>query len=139
MSNQPQLSYLAPVPTSDDHWVIGSHRIRLVLVFCLASALLWIVFAKLAVPPLIQSAYRGESLPIFNSMIKGQHVHPVRRYLQKWDGLAASILVSWLGFWLLALVMSTSVFFRRFVGATTPGTLGAIRAWTCCILLLTTL
>src|SRR5262249_4648117 len=111
----------------------------LVLVFVFVSTLLWIAFATLAVPALIQSAYRGESLPIFNRMIRGQHVHPVGHYLRVWGGIATTLLFSWLGIWLLPIVMSTSVFFRRFVGAATPGTLGAIRAWTCLILLLTTL
>src|SRR5262245_9118306 len=139
MSDQAPISYLAPAATSDDQGAIAPDRIRLVLVFAFVSALVWIAFATLAVPPLIHSAYRGESLPVFNRMIRGQHVHPVGHYLQVWGGIATTVLVSWLGVSVLPVIMSTSVFFRRFVGAATPGTLGAIRAWTCFILLLTTL
>jgi hypothetical protein len=39
--------------------------------------LVWLAFSKYAVPPLINSAYRGESWPIFNRMITGQALHPV--------------------------------------------------------------
>ena len=42
------------------------------------------------------------------------------------------------GFSLLALVTSSPAFIRRIVGEATPGSLGAIRMWTCAILLLTT-
>jgi hypothetical protein len=48
----------------------------------------WVVFSQLAAPPLIKSAYRGESLPIFNSMIAGQAVHPVEHYVAAWHRIA---------------------------------------------------
>jgi predicted DCC family thiol-disulfide oxidoreductase YuxK len=113
--------------------------IRLLLVLMLLSLGLWIVFGKLVVPPVIESAYRGESWPFLNGMIRGQAVHPVRHYLQVWDRVALSYLVGSLGFWLIVLVMSSPAFIRRIVGEATPGSLGAIRMWTCAILLLTTL
>jgi hypothetical protein len=47
--------------------------------------------------------------------------------------------VSGLGFWLILLVISSPTFFRRIVGEATPGSLGAMRMWTCAILLLTRL
>ena len=77
---------------------------RFLLVLMCVSAGLWIAFAKLVVPPIIESAYRGESLSFLNSMIKWQHIHSVDYYLQKWDGIATQTLVSLLGFWLLALI-----------------------------------
>ncbi len=61
---------------------------RLPFLFVLATLLLaavWLVFATLVVPPLIESAYRGESLPIFNRIIAGQAVHPVAHYLMVWN------------------------------------------------------
>jgi predicted DCC family thiol-disulfide oxidoreductase YuxK len=111
---------------------------RLLLVLMLLSLGLWIVFAKLVVPPVIESAYRGESWSFFNYMISGQAVHPVRHYLQVWDSLTMACLVGSLGFLLIVLVISSPAFFRRVVGEATPGSLGAIRMWTCFILLLTT-
>lgn len=123
----------------DDYWLIGTDRVRLLILLCCASAALWLVFAKLIVPGVIDSAYHGASFPRLNSMIRGQHVHPVAFYQQLWDGFAMSILLSCIAFWLFAVVMCSSVFFRRFVGTATPGTLGAIRAWTCFILLVSTL
>jgi predicted DCC family thiol-disulfide oxidoreductase YuxK len=105
------------------------------------SAVLWIAFAKLVVPPLIERAYRGESLLLFNNMIQAQHMNPISHYLQKWDRIAIHYLLNFIGIWLLMLVVSSPAFlrrFRRFVGEATPGSLGAIRMWTCAILLLTT-
>jgi predicted DCC family thiol-disulfide oxidoreductase YuxK len=116
--------------------VVRAGRIRFLLVLMCISPVLWIAFAKLVVPPLIESAYRGESLPIFNGMIQGQHGNPVGYYLDKWDTIAAGCLLGVLMFWPLALLLSRPTFFRRFVGEATPGSLGAIRMWTCAVLLL---
>ena len=114
-------------------------QIRLLLLLMCVSVGLWIVFAKLVVPPILESAYRGESFSFLNSIIHGQKVHPVAFYLQLWDGIATAVLVSCVGFWLLAIVTSSPAFFRKFVGEATPGSLGAIRMLTCGIALLGTL
>jgi hypothetical protein len=79
-------------------------RFRLLLFLMVVSTAMWIAFAKLVVPPIIASAYRGESLPFLNNMIKSQHIHSVDHYLQKWNGIATETLVSLLGLWLLALI-----------------------------------
>jgi len=100
---------------------------------------LWIVFAKLVVPAVIESAYRGESWSFLNRMISGQAAHPVSEYIQDWDTVTIPGLLRGLGFWLIVLVISSPAFFRRMVGTATPGSLGAIRMWTCLILLLATL
>jgi predicted DCC family thiol-disulfide oxidoreductase YuxK len=113
-------------------------RIPLLRLMCVSVGL-WIVFAKLIVPPIIESAYRGESFSFFNSIIQGQKLHPVAFYLQLWDRIAMPVLVSGFVFWLLAIVTSSPAFFRKFVGEATPGSLGAIRMLTCGILLLGTL
>src|SRR5262245_3241008 len=102
-------------------------RIRFLLALMCVSAGLWFAFAKLVVPPLIESAYRGENLPLLNNMIKWQHVNPLSHYLQKWDGLAINYLLKGLGIWLVILVVSSPTFlrmFRMFVGEATPGSLG---------------
>jgi len=114
-------------------------RIRLLLVLMGLSLGLWIVFAKLIVPFLIESAYRGESWSFLNRMILGQAEFSVSHYLQKWDKVTITGLLSGLGFLLIVLVSSSPAFSRRIVGEATPGSLGAIRMWTCSILLLTTL
>ncbi len=114
-------------------------RIRLLLVLMGLSLGLWIVFAKLIVPFLIESAYRGESWSFLNRMILGQAEFSVSHYLQKWDKVIIPVSLSGLGFYLIVLVISSPAISRRIVGEATPGTLGAIRMWTCSILLLTTL
>ena len=113
-------------------------RIRFLLVLMCVSAGLWIAFAKLVVPPIIESAYRGESLSLLNSIIEGGKFHSVEFYLTMWEGIALRSLVVLVAFWLLAVVISNPAFFYRFVGEATPGTLGAIRMWTCAVLLLMT-
>jgi hypothetical protein len=67
---------------------------------------LWIVCAKLVVPPVIESAYRGESWSSLNSMIRGQAAHSLSEYLQDWDRVTIPVLLAGLGFWLVVLVLS---------------------------------
>jgi predicted DCC family thiol-disulfide oxidoreductase YuxK len=102
----------------------------------------WLAFATLAVPPLIMRAYHGESLPLFNALIISRESHALGEYLAYWRN------VTWLGaawsvaVWFIAPVrrlMSSPSFFERAVGAATPATLGAIRSWTCGVLLVMTL
>jgi len=104
----------------------------------LVSKAMWIAFAKLVVPPVIESACRGESWPFLNRMILGQAEFSVSHYLQKWDKVTITVLLSGLGFSLIVLVISSPAFIWRIVGEATPGSLGAIRMWICTILLLTT-
>ena len=123
---------------NNNRFMTAGH-IRLLLVLMGLLLLVWIVFAKLIVPPVIESAYRGESWPFLNRVILGQARNSVSHYLQKWDRVTITGLVSGLGFLLIVLVISSPAFIRRIVGEATPGSLGAIRMWTCFILLLTTL
>ena len=117
---------------------IAADQIRLLLVF-IGLSLAWIAFAKLIVPPVIESAYHGRSWPFLNRMILGQAADfPVGHYLQKWDKVIINVLLYGLGFYLIVLAISTPAFSRRIVGAATPGSLGAIRMSICAILLLTT-
>ena len=44
------------------------------------------------VPGIIAPAYRGESFPLLNAMIRGQAVHPVEHYLRVWRDLSLKIL-----------------------------------------------
>ena len=114
-------------------------RIPLLLILMVASLSLWIIFAKLVVPAVIESAYRGESWSLVNRMIRGQATHPVSKYIQDWDVVTIPVLLSGVGFWLVVFVISSPAFVRRMVGAATPGSLGAIRTLVCLVLLLTTL
>ena len=122
---------------TDHFW--GTQRIRsfVILLCCLLAA--WVVFAEFAVPPLIRSAYRRESISFVNGFINAQDLVPVEYYLEKWKGIAEQLLLGILVFWLLSFITTSKSFFRRFVGEATPGTLGAIRMWVCTILLLTAL
>jgi hypothetical protein len=94
-------------------------RIPLLLVLIVASLGLWIVVAKLVVPALIESAYRGESWSFLNRMISGQATHPVSEYIQDWDTVTIPVLLGLVGFWPFA---------RRVVGAATPGSVGAMQS-----------
>src|SRR5215831_4159602 len=86
---------------------IRKSRIPLVLSLMVISLGLWIVCAKLVVPPAIESAYRGESWSFLNGMIRGQATHPVSEYVQDWDALTIPILLAGLGFWLIVLLISS--------------------------------
>jgi hypothetical protein len=101
-------------------------RIPLLLILCCMTALLWLACAKLAVPPLIESVYRGESLPVLNPLIQGQSQYPVSHYLQVWDKITMDVIIGLLGFWLVVMVKTSPSYFRQFVGEATPGILGAM-------------
>jgi len=126
----------------DGDLIMGMKRNLFFLVLLCVLLGLWIVFVKLFVPPVIESAYRGESLPVLNSFMEGRASHSVDEYLRDWEHLAWRITVASTAFGLLGLVLfvviNSPTFFRKFVGEATPGTLGAIRALTCGILLLWT-
>ena len=49
------------------NWARRVGCVRLLLVLMLLSLGLWLVFAKLVVPPVIESAYRGESWSFLGS------------------------------------------------------------------------
>lgn len=119
---------------------VGSPGRRLIVSLVLATA--WLAFATHVVPPLITRAYHQESLPLFNALVISRESHELAEYLAYWRN------VTWLGaawsvaIWFIAPVrrlMTGSWFFERAVGAATPATLGAIRSWTCGILLVMTL
>ncbi len=63
-------------------------RLAIVLLGTLSA---WVAFAWLAVPALIRSAYRGESVGFLNRLIKGQAANPVESYLGSWSGLATRL------------------------------------------------
>jgi len=119
------------------NFLFENQRIQLFAVLSCCSLAVWTAFARLAVPPLIQSVYRGESFSLLNRLIQGQANAPVEYYLEKWDVITGQVLLGIFIFWLAALATTSKPFSRRFVGEATPGTLGAIRMWVCTILLLT--
>src|SRR5262245_48120973 len=90
------------------------------------SAVLWVAFAKLVVPPIIESAYRGDSLPFLNKMIQGQHENPMSYYLEKWDSLTLHLLLTGLELWLFVLVLSSPTFLRVFRKSLRAATLASL-------------
>lgn len=102
-------------------------------------ACLWTAFAKLIVRPIIESAYRGESLfPFLNRYFTGLD-RPLERILARWDLYTQDGLMACLGFGLIALIATNPTFFRKYVKEATPESLGAIRILTSAILLGSTL
>src|SRR6476619_7981855 len=96
-------------------------RLRLIAVLMFVSTAMWIAFAKLAVPSVIKSVYRGESLSFLNRMIQGQHVNPIEYYLQKWDHFTITTLIILVAFWIVFLITSSPAFIARIVGEATAG------------------
>lgn len=107
-----------------------------------ALALGWWLVSTMWIPIVIESGYAGQSGAAVNALFAGRTEHALDEYLGYWRN------VTWLGvMWCVAgwfvgplwRWMSRPRFFERVIGAATPGTLGAIRAWTCGILLVMTL
>ena len=75
---------------------------RFLLVLMCVSAGLWIAFAKLVVPPIIESAYRGESSASLQQYDQVA-AYPFCQLLPTEMGRHCHVhyLVSLLGFWLL--------------------------------------
>src|SRR4051812_43280514 len=102
--------YAANIATTQDALskrVSRASRISLLVALGLITTALGIIFAELVVPPIIATAYRGESFSFLNGMIRGQTVHPVAFYLQLWNNIALRVLVTIFGFWLFALALSS--------------------------------
>jgi len=91
---------------------IRESRIPLVLTLMVVSLGLWIVCAKLIVPPVIENAYRGESWSFLNRVIGGQATHPVSAYLQDWEVITVAVFLAGVGFWLVVLVISSPLSWR---------------------------
>lgn len=112
-------------------------QLRTLLLVAVLSLGMWLAFAQLVVPSVIESAYRGESLAVLNHLIRGQHAHPVTHYLSLWKRIAVAVFLVGSGSWLMVLV---ALWERRagraIVEGATPGALGATRMWTCLVLLL---
>ena len=67
-------------------------RVSLAIVLWTALVVtLWLIGAAFVVPPVIHSAYRGESWPILNDLISGSATLPVEAYLADWRGVAGRI------------------------------------------------
>ena len=124
----------------------AARRRRIALRAGLAGALLagWLLIAHGWAPLLLEAGYRQESIGPINDLFPGRAATPFENYLGRWRELAR------LGtLWCVAVGVgvlfgrriraNVPAFFERFVGAATPGALGAIRAWTCAILFYHTL
>jgi len=73
---------------SNNHW----RRVRLVwLTTLVIMAVVWVFLAYSLTPALIRSAYRGESLSIFNRIITGQSHHALSEYLTRWSQLTSKL------------------------------------------------
>ncbi len=101
-----------------------------------ATCASWWLFATQLIPPVIRSAYYGHSFAVLNNIFQGRADHGVHYYLGVWEEAAVPGLLACAAFWALLYALSRPAFFRRCVGESTPGALGAIRMLTCGILLL---
>lgn len=112
----------------------------------LAGALLagWLLIAHGWAPLLLEAGYRQESIGLINDLFPGRTANPFENYLDRWGELARlgtlwCVAVCVGGLFGRRIRAHVPAFFERFVGAATPGALGAIRAWTCAILFYQTL
>jgi len=76
---------------------------------------LWLAFATLVVPTIIESAYHGKSWRITNSLIQGQGIHPLSHYLEDWSRFTQKSLLVGLAVWMFVLVVTSPSFTRTFL------------------------
>lgn len=98
----PSAGFRGILPLSDANRVSALLGLLIVLL-----VLGWMALATFAVPPLIASAYRGQSWPLFNGMIRGQASRPLAEYLVDWDH------VKWTTLLLFFVIVALKVMSRR--------------------------
>jgi len=69
-------------------------------------AIAWMLFASLAIPSLIESAYRGESFAFLNNLVGGSKSHGIEMYLDAWADMSARFLGMLLVFGILPLPLA---------------------------------
>ncbi len=105
------------------------------LILLAAGVVAWAVLAFLIGPTVIRSGYaKTNPIGAINGAFDGREDYALDHYLDKWRKITLAGLVAWLGFGALVLFTTSRSFARRFVGTATPGTLGAIRMFTCLVL-----
>ena len=117
---------------------------RLALIGAVAVFGAWVLFATVMVPSLITSIYNGSTFSFLGNFVMRHRVedgvvNSLESYLYNWSSLSRQLTVSMALFGFLGLVLvkglETRTFFERFVGRARPGVVGAIRMWTCGILM----
>jgi predicted DCC family thiol-disulfide oxidoreductase YuxK len=115
---------------------------RLALIGAVAVFGAWVLFAAFMVPWLLTSIYNGSTFSFLGNVVmrhRVEHGVALESYLQDWRYLSRQLTVSMALFGSLGLVLvkglDTRTFFERFVGRARPGVVGAIRMWTCGILM----
>ncbi|PQO36154.1 hypothetical protein DTL21_09570 [Bremerella cremea] len=91
----------------------------------------WATVGAYVVPQIVSDAYDGKSWGFINSIFDGQSSPAKEHYLNKWQRFYVTSVVVLMGIPLLFLVANRLCiqFFNRFVGHSSPQSLGAIRFW----------
>jgi hypothetical protein len=111
------------------------NRVSLLLLVAIVSlGAAWIVFSKYAVPSLIESAYRGDSWPVFNRLISGHGSHSLSEYLSSWTKLQWRLLLEFSLLGLLVLAVVRPEFREAFTGTAlesgkTRGSFASSHVW----------
>src|SRR5262249_19207868 len=99
-----------------------ANRLSLVLLCTVGSAsLICMALCLYAVPRLIESAYHGNSLAIFNRMITGQALHPVGDYLKAWNRIRWWLLADLVLLGLVTILILRPEFRRLVWGTDSSG------------------
>jgi hypothetical protein len=71
----------------------GAPRASAILVLAAIAGVLWLVGARLLVPPLVTAAYDGHGLPILTRLLASR-AHPLDYYLTLWRTLSEATLIA---------------------------------------------
>ncbi len=82
-----------------------SRKVRFFWILALVViAVVWVVGAYILTPMIIERAYRGESLAVFNRMIRGQAHIPVTEYLARWSRPLSKVSCALAILWVYSLL-----------------------------------
>lgn len=110
----------------------GPHRAVLWTALLLFA---WLLFAELAAPRLIAWLYTAEAVEGVRFLAEERAAKPLGYFLDRWHAGARWGMAAPVGILLVHLAARSETYRRRHVGEATPGTLGAIRALVCGVLL----
>jgi hypothetical protein len=92
---------------------VDANRTRKAPWMVAGAVALWAAAGGYLVPALIASAYRGESWPFLNALIRGQRDNPLEYYLEKWSFFFWLLLLALAAFWLLVAFLPPASLTRQ--------------------------
>src|SRR5262245_43530411 len=101
----------------------NARRVWKFILLWVMSETAWLLLGTLVVPSIMTRAYDGKSIAAINSFFIGQP-QPLAFYLQHWRDIVHLGVLFWVALWAFVLLLTSSLFWQRFVGEAPPEAVG---------------